>query len=236
MNQQSPLSFDNVSLSKEGKRIIGPLSLELTERRIGIVGRNGSGKSTFARLLAGLIAADSGRVHLNGVDVFKDRKLALRHIGVIFQNPDHQIIFPTVQEEIAFGLQQQGRKKPAAMAEALEVLTQHGRADWADRNTHVLSQGQRHFLCLMAVLAMQPSLIVLDEPYAGLDIPTSMGLHRELAGLAQSLVLITHDPAALTGFDRVIWLEAGEVFQDGPADVVLDAFTAEMRRLGQMEC
>jgi len=233
MNQPPVLAFENVSLSKEGRQIIKPLTLELAEKRIGIVGQNGSGKSTFARLLAGLIAPDTGRVHLNGADLFKDRKTALAHVGVIFQNPDHQIIFPTVAEEIAFGLQQQGLKKAAAMDRALEVLDQHGRKEWAARNTHVLSQGQRHYLCLMAVLAMEPKLIVLDEPYAGLDIPTSMGLHRELAGLAQSLVLITHDPAALKGFDRVIWIEDGAVFQDGPASEVLDAFTREMHRLGQ---
>jgi len=231
---QSPiLTFENISLCKQGKRIIGPLTLTLKQRRIGVVGQNGSGKSTFARLLAGLIAPDDGQVLINGTNVFKDRKATLTNIGVIFQNPDHQIIFPTVAEEIAFGLQQQGLTKDAAMARALQVLASHDREDWADRNTHVLSQGQRHYLCLMAVLAMEPHLIVLDEPYAGLDIPTSMGLHRELEGLDQSLVLITHDPAALKGFDRVIWLEDGVVFMDGAASEVLEAFTTEMHRLGQ---
>lgn len=233
MTQQPILSFEKVSLSKQGKRIIGPLSLRLQQRRIGVVGQNGSGKSTFARLLAGLIAPDEGQVRINGADVFKDRKAALANIGVIFQNPDHQIIFPTVAEEMAFGLQQQGLKKDAAMQSALQVLADHRREDWATRNTHVLSQGQRHYLCLMAVLAMAPQLIILDEPYAGLDIPTSMGLHRELAGLDPSLVLITHDPTALKDFDRVIWLHDGAVHMDGLATDVLSAFTSEMHRLGQ---
>jgi len=236
MAKPATYTFDNVSLAKAGKRIIGPLSLSLSEKRIGIVGQNGSGKSTFARLLAGLIAPDSGSVHLDGADLFKDRKTALARIGVIFQNPDQQIIFPTVVEEIAFGLQQQGQSKAHATAQAREVLTSHGRADWADRNTHTLSQGQRHYLCLMAVLVMQPALIVLDEPYAGLDIPTSMGLHRSLKQLDQSLVMITHDPAALQDFDRVIWLENGHIKQDGPAAPVLEAFNTEMQRLGQLQC
>ncbi len=236
MAKPATYTFDNVSLAKAGKQIIGPLSLTLEEKRIGIVGQNGSGKSTFARLLAGLIAPDSGQVHLDGVNLFKDRKTALAHIGVIFQNPDQQIIFPTVIEEIAFGLQQQGLGKTQAMQQAQKVLADHGRADWADRNTHVLSQGQRHYLCLMAVLAMRPSLIVLDEPYAGLDIPTSMGLHHTLTQLEQSLVMITHNPAALQGFDRVIWLENGQIKQDGPAAPVLEAFSAEMQRLGALQC
>ena len=236
MAQQQVLKFESVTLSKEGRQIIGPIDLSLRQRRIGIVGQNGSGKSTFARLLAGLIAPDNGTVTLGGVDVFKDRKAALRAIGVIFQNPDHQIIFPTVQEEIAFGLQQLGMDKTAASNRALDVLAAHGRADWANRNTHILSQGQRHYLCLMAVLAMEPALIVLDEPYAGLDIPTSMGLHKKLGELAQSLVLITHDPAALRDFDRVIWLQDGKVFKDGPATEVLAAFEAQMQVLGQAQC
>lgn len=236
MSNPACFTFDAVSLAKEGKRIIGPLELQLVEKRIGIVGRNGSGKSTFARLLAGLIAPDTGQVHLNGADLFKDRKTALAHVGVIFQNPDQQIIFPTVIEEIAFGLQQQGLKKTEAHDRAQQVLAAHGRADWADRNTHNLSQGQRHYLCLMAVLAMQPALIILDEPYAGLDIPTSMGLHHMLDQLEQSLVMITHDPAVLRNFDRVIWLEQGQVVQDGPAAQVLAEFSAEMQRLGQLQC
>ncbi len=236
MARPATYTFDNVSLAKDGKQIFGPLSLNLREKRIGIVGQNGSGKSTFARLLAGLIAPDSGQVHLNGANLFKDRKTALAHIGVIFQNPDQQIIFPTVIEEIAFGLQQQGLNKTDAHRRAQDVLARHGRADWADRNTHILSQGQRHYLCLMAVLAMQPSLIILDEPYAGLDIPTSMGLHHMLGKLDQSLVMITHDPAVLQEYDRVIWLENGSVKQDGPAAPVLADFSAEMQRLGALQC
>lgn len=236
MAKPATYTFDNVSLAKDGKQIIGPLSLTLHEKRIGIVGQNGSGKSTFARLLAGLIAPDTGAVLLGGKDLYKNRKTALAQIGVIFQNPDQQIIFPTVVEEIAFGLQQQGQSKKAAHAKAMQVLIQHSRSDWADRNTHVLSQGQRHYLCLMAVLAMEPALILLDEPYAGLDIPTSMGLHHMLDQLDQSLVMITHDPVVLQNFDRVIWLENGQIKQDGPAAPVLADFSAEMQRLGQLQC
>ncbi len=155
---------------------------------------------------------------------------------MIFQNPDHQIIFPTVQEEIAFGLQQQGMSKAAAAQAALEVLRQHQRTDWADRNCHTLSQGQRHYLCLMAVLAMEPSIIILDEPYAGLDIPTSMQLHNALDAVQQSLVLITHEPEVLAGFDRVIWIDDGAIRMDGSAESVLRDFVATMKTLGQGPC
>jgi biotin transport system ATP-binding protein len=227
--------FRDVEYTPQGNPVLGPISVEMPEQRIGIVGRNGSGKSSFARLLAGLIKPDVGLVTIAGVDVAKDRKQALTTIGIIFQNPDHQIIFPTVGEEMAFGLHQMGMPRERAAEKAALTLSYHGRAHWFDRSTHELSQGQRHFVCLMSVLAMEPKTIVLDEPYAGLDIPTSMQLHRWLDGLEQQVILITHDPDALTGFDRVLWLEKGHIAGDGAAKLVLAKFKAEMSRLGGLD-
>ncbi|MCV6598621.1 MAG: energy-coupling factor ABC transporter ATP-binding protein [Mangrovicoccus sp.] len=226
------IQFDNIRYGKDGREIIAPLTLQLRERRIGLVGRNGSGKSTFARLLTGLIAPDAGKVLVGGVDVFKDRKAAVGMIGVLFQNPDHQIIFPTVLEEISFGLRQQGRSQAEARETAQAILAKFGRSAWADRSVHGLSQGQRHLVCLLAVLAMAPKVIVFDEPYAGLDLPTRMHLERLLAGLGQTVIHITHEPPSLQGYDRVLWLEAGKIAQDGRPEQVLPAFEAEMMRLG----
>lgn len=223
------IKIDQITLDFDVMRVIDGVSLELSERRIGIIGANGSGKSTLARLIAGLIAPDTGSVHVNDVDVFKDRKGALNTIGIIFQNPDHQIIFPTCAEEIAFGLTQQGIDRVAADAQARAVLAQHNRADWADRLAHQLSQGQRHFLCLMSILAMSPQAIVLDEPYAGLDLPTSISLHAVLAKLDQQLLMITHDPRVLETFDRVIWLDQGRVKGDGTPAEVLPKYSSEMK-------
>jgi biotin transport system ATP-binding protein len=95
-----------------------------------------------------------------------------------------------------------------------------------------LSGGQRHWLCLQAVLMMRPATILLDEPFAGLDLPTIARMIRRLAALPQRLITISHEPAAVAGADRVIWLEAGRVAADGPPDEVLPAFTAEMARIG----
>ncbi|WP_069300243.1 energy-coupling factor ABC transporter ATP-binding protein [Neptunicoccus sediminis] len=226
------ITFDDVSLTLDGRQVFGPASLVLEERRIGVIGQNGAGKSSFLRLMAGLVKPDSGKVRLGDSDVYTDRKAALAGIGVIFQNPDHQILFPTVVEEIAFGLTQLGASKAEAHAQALRVLETQDRADWADRQCYTLSGGQRHYLCLMAVLAMEPDVILLDEPYAGLDIPTSARLHRQLHGLAQSLVMITHDPELLTDYDRVIWLDGGRVQADGAPAEVLPPFKAEMARRG----
>lgn len=218
-----------------GKDILSDLSLHLTERRIGIVGRNGSGKTTLLRLIAGLIAPTTGSVRVDGIDPCKDRKGALARLGILFQNPDHQILFPTVEEELAFGLCQQGKPQADALKSARASLAAEGRTHWAKAPVSTLSGGQRHWLCLQAVLLMRPATILLDEPLAGLDLPSIARVSRRLAALPQRLITITHDPAAVADADRVIWIEAGAVQADGPPATVLPAFTAEMSRIGEAD-
>ncbi|NHX28388.1 ABC transporter ATP-binding protein, partial [Escherichia coli] len=156
-------------------------------------------------------------VRVAGVDVARDRKAALGAVGILFQNPDHQIIFPTVAEELAFGLRQQGRSKDAADAEVRTTLDGFGKAHWYDASIQTLSQGQRQLVCLMAILAMRPSVLILDEPFAGLDIPTRMQLSRYLGRSQALLVHVTHDPHDLAGYDRLLWLDQGQLRGDGPA-------------------
>ena len=228
----SGIWLDQATVRLGGRVVLDGLTLSLAEARIGVLGRNGSGKSTFLRLIAGLIAPDRGRVRVEGADPFADRKAALRNLGILFQNPDHQILFPTVEEELAFGLVQQGMSQAKALERARRTLADEGRSHWAQAPVSTLSQGQRHYLCLLAVLLMQPRTILLDEPFAGLDLPTQARLSRRLAALPQRLVTITHDPAALDGADRVLWLEAGRILMDGPPEQVVPAFTTEMNRIG----
>jgi biotin transport system ATP-binding protein len=229
------IDLASVSVSLGGRVVLDQLNLRLTEGRIGILGRNGSGKTTLLRLIAGLIAPDQGTVAVDGFDPFSDRKAALAALGILFQNPDHQILFPTVEEELAFGLVQQGLSQPEALAQANVALAWDGRAHWAKALVSTLSQGQRHYLCLMAVLLMEPKTILLDEPLAGLDLPTQARLSRRFAALPQRLVTITHDPASLAGCDRVLWLEGGRVVADGGPGEVIPAFTAEMARIGEAD-
>ena len=226
------IELQSASVTLGGKRVLEGLTLRLTEARIGVLGRNGSGKTTLLRLIAGLIAPDLGRVRVEGADPFADRKAVLASLGILFQNPDHQILFPTVEEELAFGLLQKGLPKPEAALRVGRLLAAEGRAHWAKAPVSTLSQGQRHYLCLLAVLLMEPRTILLDEPLAGLDLPTQARLARRFAALPQRLVTITHDPAVLVGADRVLWLEAGRIVADGPPGQVIAAFTAEMGRIG----
>jgi biotin transport system ATP-binding protein len=169
---------------------------------------------------------------VDGIDPSTDRRALLPRLGILFQNPDHQILFPTVAEELAFGLVQLGLSRREAAARVTAHLAQAGRATWAEAPIATLSQGQKQWLCLQAVLLMQPATILLDEPLSGLDLPTQARLTRLFGTLPQRLVTITHDPATATGADRVIWLDAGRVAADGPPAEVLPAFVAEMERLG----
>jgi biotin transport system ATP-binding protein len=226
------IEITSASVRLGGRIVLDGLTLRLTEARIGILGRNGSGKTTLLRLIAGLIAPDAGTVRVDGADPFTDRKAAVSALGILFQNPDHQILFPTVEEELAFGLVQQGEVQAAADRQVAALLANEGRAHWAKAPVTTLSQGQRHYLCLIAVLLMRPRTILLDEPLAGLDLPTQARLMRRFAALPQRLVTITHEPANLEGVDRVLWIEGGRIVADGPPADVIPAFTAEMARIG----
>jgi len=227
--------LDSVSYAPQGVSVLSDITFRASERRIGIVGRNGSGKTTLARVLAGLVEPSEGCVLIGGVDVAKDRKAALRQVGILFQNPDHQIIFPTVEEEIAFGLTQLRQKPAEVAANVAATLDRFGRAHWAKAAIHQLSQGQRQLVCLMSVLAMKPKLIILDEPFAGIDIPTTVHLSRVLRDLDTHLVHITHDPAHLDGYDRVLWIDQGRLHRDGDTESVRQAFVARMQHLGETD-
>ena len=228
------IQFENVSLSLNARKLLNAVSLDIQEQRVGVIGRNGSGKTSFARLLCGLLAPSSGRVRVNGNDLFKHRAAALKTVGILFQNPDHQIIFPTVLEELSFGLTQQGQRKAEAMQNATKILQQFDRLDWAERTIATLSQGQRHLVCLLSVLAMAPPLLVLDEPFAGLDLPTKTYLQNLLYGLDQSVLHITHDLQALGEYERVIWLEKGQVAGDGLPKDIIPAFENAMAQVEQI--
>tara|TARA_R110001583_G_scaffold9433_2_gene44738 strand:+ start:3379 stop:4200 length:822 start_codon:yes stop_codon:yes gene_type:complete len=233
--QGTDIKLDDVCLNIEDKVILNKVSLSLRVKRLGIIGRNGSGKSTLSRVLSGLIDITSGRVEVAGMEPFKDRKAALTEIGLLFQNPDHQIIFPTVLEEIAFGLRQMGQKKQLAEENALATLASFDKTHWKNIHTSTLSQGQKHLLCLMAVVAMKPNLIILDEPFAGLDIPTKKQLQRYLDTFPGALIHISHDPSDLNNYDQLLWIEAGEIIAIGEPESVLPAYLTAMHEIGDSD-
>ena len=231
----SRIALQRVTYSIDDAPILMDLSLDLSAPRIGVVGRNGSGKSTLARLLAGLIVPTMGSVEINGIDLAKDRKSALTQVGILFQNPDHQIIFPTVLEELAFGLTQQGHKRAKAEEMAMGVLRTFGLGHWEKTNVHTLSHGQKHLLCLISVLAMKPRLLILDEPYAGLDIPTKAQLTRFLDRYDGTLLNVTHDPRDIQDYSQILWLDKGQIVATGTPTDVIPAYETAMTKAASQD-
>lgn len=229
------LLLSDLCIAIEGQEILHSINLSTKVARLGIVGRNGSGKSTLARAIAGLLEPTSGSALVNGADMAKDRKEALRQVGFLFQNPDHQIIFPTVLEEVTFGLRQLGQKKTEADENARATLADFGKTHWADAHVAALSQGQRHLVCIMAIIAMQPRMIILDEPFSGLDIPTKMQLKAYLDKYQGTLVHVSHDPDDIKDYDHIVWMEKGTLCEEGPPEVLLARYLEEMAKLGETD-
>ncbi|GLK74090.1 ABC transporter ATP-binding protein [Ancylobacter dichloromethanicus] len=220
------IHLENVTLRRGGRRVLDAVSLAITERRVGLIGTNGSGKSSLVRLLNGLLAADEGRVTVHGLDAKAQAGELPGKVGFIFQNPDHQIIFPTVAEEVAFSLEQAGLPRREAARQAVPALARFDRAHWAERPVHALSEGEKQFLCIIAVLVMEPAVLILDEPFSSLDLPTRRRLETLVAGLPQQVILVAHELDAFALYERVIWLHEGRVAMDGPPAAVIAAYRA----------
>ena len=204
--------------------VLSDLDLRLFERRIGIVGANGSGKSTMARLLNGLVVPTSGRVCVDGLDSRTHVREVRRRVGFVFQDPDAQIVHPTVAEDVAYGLENQG-VPPAERAERVaEVLERYGLADHADHPAHLLSGGQKQLLAIAGVLVMRPARIVFDEPTTLLDLVNTRRVARVIEELEQQVVVVTHDLDLLDGFDRVLVVDGGRVVADGAPDSSVGAY------------
>ncbi|MGB0224858.1 Biotin transport ATP-binding protein BioM [Marinobacterium sp. xm-a-121] len=218
------IELSHVTLTREGRTIFDDLSLSLNESRIGIIGFNGSGKSSLIRLLNGLLAADSGTISINGKDPSKGPAAMSTEVGFVFQNPDHQLIFPTVLEELIFGLQNQGKDKSESEAEALALLKEHDRLDWKDLPVHSLSEGQKQLICIFSVLLLKPKVIVFDEPFSALDLPTRYQLQKVISSLSQQVIMISHELDGFDGFDRLVWIGDQGVVKDGSIEEVINDY------------
>ncbi|GLW93429.1 energy-coupling factor ABC transporter ATP-binding protein [Actinokineospora globicatena] len=207
-------------------KVLGGISLTLAEPRIAIVGANGSGKSTLARLLNGLLLPTSGRVRVDGLDTKKDGKAIRRKVGFVFQDPDIQIIMPTVAEDLDFGLKRHGLTRELRAAKVTAALLEHGLDQHRDHPAHLLSGGQKQLLAIAAVLITDPTHLVFDEPTTLLDLPNRHRVTRLITGLTQQVVLVTHDLDLAATADRVIVLDHGTVFADGPPARSIDAYVA----------
>ncbi|MGW0466969.1 energy-coupling factor ABC transporter ATP-binding protein [Streptomyces sp. NPDC003027] len=198
------------------------LTVERGER-VALLGPNGAGKTTLVLHLNGILTAGAGTVAVAGLPVEK-RNLAeiRRRVGIVFQDPDDQLFMPTVREDVAFGPAAAGLRGERLESVVHRALERVGMARYADRPPHHLSFGQRRRVAVATVLAMEPEILVLDEPSSNLD-PAS---RRELADILRSLdvtvLMVTHDlPYALELCPRSVILGDGVIAADGPTGKIL---------------
>lgn len=218
------ICIEQVDLQRADEPLFQQLSLSWNEQRLGLIGNNGSGKSTLVRLLNGLLLPERGRVSVFGYDTVKQAALMPALVGFVFQNPDHQMIFPTVAEELAFGCEQLGQTTQQARVSALALLREQGIESWADRPVTQLSEGQKQRVCILSVLIMKPRLLILDEPFSSLDLPTRRLLLELIHRSDTHVLLISHDLSVYDDFDRLIWMDNGQILADGAPDEVIRCY------------
>jgi len=201
--------------------------------RVALLGPNGAGKTTLVLHLNGILTAGAGTVTVSGLPVEKPHLQEIRRrVGVVFQDPDDQLFMPTVRDDVAFGPANLGLRGGALDRRVMDALDMVGMADFVDRPPHHLSFGQRRRVAVATVLAMEPEVLVLDEPSSNLD-PAS---RRELADILRSfdvtVLMVTHDlPYAFELCPRSVVLSDGVIVADGATYTVLtdDALMARHR-------
>jgi len=202
--------------------------------RVALLGPNGAGKTTLVLHLNGILTAGAGSVSVSGLPVVKENLQEIRRrVGVVFQDPDDQLFMGSVRADVAFGPANLGLKGAALEQRVMSALDLVGMADFAGRPPHHLSFGQRRRVAVATVLAMEPEILVLDEPSSNLD-PAS---RRELADIIRSLdvtvLMVTHDlPYALELCPRAVVLSDGHVVADDTTyDVLTDDALMRAHRL-----
>lgn len=215
------IRVEGVTHAYADRTVLRDVTVDLAERRIGVVGANGSGKSTFARLLNGLVVPDTGTVSVDDLDTRRDGAAVRRRVGFVFADPDAQVVMPTVAEDVAFSLRRQRLPRADVSQRVSAVLQRFGLADHADHPSHLLSGGQKQLLALASVLVTEPQVLVCDEPTTLLDLRNAREVGALVDELPQQVVLVTHHLDLLDRWDRVLVMDGGRVVHDGtPADAV----------------
>ena len=184
-----------------------------------LAGQNGSGKTTLIRHLNGLIAPQEGKIRLQGRDIFKDLTHTRKTVGMVFQDADTQIVCDTVYDEVAFGPENLNLDRTLINKKVIQILDQLDLTELRDRNPATLSGGEKRKLAIAGILAMDPEVIVFDEPFANLDHPGTQSLLAVISALnknGQTIIMATHDvETVLHSASRLIIMAQGQIKEDG---------------------
>ncbi len=233
------LSIKNVSFTYDsGTPALENVSLDIREGEfLCIVGHNGSGKSTLAKMLNALLLPTEGAVIVDGMDTADDDRLLdiRRRVGIVFQNPDNQIVTTVVREDVAFGPENLGIPTEEMIVRVDEALKSVGMESYAESAPHMLSGGQKQRIAIAGMLAMEPNVLVLDEatamldPYGRRDILKIVHELHEKKGI--TVVMITQYMEEALGAERVIVMNSGHIEMEGTPQEVF-ARGDELRKIG----
>ena len=225
----SIIKFEKVSYSYPGDELPSLCGIDLSIEKgqfVAVLGHNGSGKSTLAKHMNAILVPDEGRVLINGVDTADENRVLdiRRNVGMVFQNPDNQIVANVVEDDVAFAPENLGVAPEEIRRRVDAALKQVGMYELREHAPHLLSGGQKQRVAIAGVIAMEPEIIVLDEPTAMLDpmgreevISTVTKLCREKG---MTVVLITHHMDECVNADRLVVMSNGNIVADGaPAQV-----------------
>ncbi len=241
----SIISFENVHYTYPGDDMESLCGIDLAIEKgqfTAVLGHNGSGKSTLAKHMNAILVPDEGRVLINGIDTADEERVldVRRCVGMVFQNPDNQIVANVVEDDVAFAPENLGVPPQEIRRRVDAALTQVGMYELREHAPHLLSGGQKQRVAIAGVIAMEPEIIVLDEPTAMLDpqgrqevISTVTRLCREKG---MTVVLITHHMDECIGADRLVVMSNGSIIADGtPGAVFSDVALMEREGLSVPE-
>jgi len=208
----------------DGTKVLSGIDFQLYEgETVAVLGPNGSGKTTFLLHLNGLLQGE-GEVRICGMPVSKDNLAAIRRkVGIVFQDPNEQLFMPTVLEDVAFGPLNLGMAPPQGLERARQALAQVGLAGLEQKAPYHLSEGEKRRVALAGVLAMEPEILVLDEPTTFLDPPGQKELLSLLKTLPQAKVVVTHQTSVAANIaQRAVFFRNGRIIDSGPVRQVLE--------------
>lgn len=219
------VEVDNLSFSyPDGHDALYNVSFGIDpNHKVALVGPNGAGKSTLMLHLNGILRGSEGRVCVGGLDMSDDTVGQIRAwVGVVFQHPDDQLFSPRVFDDVAFGPLHMNLPEAEVRERVADALAAVQMSAYVDRVSHHLSLGEKKRIAIATVLSMDPKILVLDEPSAGLDPRARRGLIELLASLDKTMLVATHDMALVRQLlPRTIVMDCGRVVGDGPTDKLL---------------
>ena len=218
------LLVENLSFSyPDGRSALRDVSLQIEDcEKVALVGPNGAGKSTLMLHLNGILNGE-GHVEVGGMPVTGPNLPVIRaKVGLVFQNPDDQLFSPTVFEDVAFGPLHMGLPKDEVLQRVARALQRGGMSDYADRLSHHLSVGEKKRVAIATVLSMDPEILILDEPSAGLDPRARRALINQLRELPITMLVSTHDMRLVSElFPRMVIMDEGRIVADGATDALM---------------